>query len=559
MITLHRYILSELLKTFLLAAVAVTTLFVLGGGIFNAVSRQGLGGEAILALMPLLIQGGLTITVPIAALFAGTIVYGRLAADNELVACRAAGINLARVFLAAGLLALFVGLFAALFVNFVLPGMIGRAEAFLKNNLRGIAEQQLQTKGYIASERFFRGELYMTGEDVETRFDPAQLRARGWDPELDYISIQAPTFLQLDENGEVERFLVAADGWVQFDTQHDPVEVFAIVRDAWDLSVAPQPMIAHSENTPVGPIPVALPIRSNPSFLTLTRLIEVQRQPWTYPEIGEAIADYKSDLVRRQAQLDLVERLAAGVGVELEDQDGGRLTLTATTATAAPRHRIELTGITLRRESAEPGVATRLVAAAGGLAPLPVRRGAEAVAVELVLTSVDGQPVTLTRPGDPAFGPPRTRKEERLRGLRLVDVAVGELLGVDAATVLGPTEPPVMQTAELVEERGAIRAAAAALGREVAALHHFRFGYAVGALVAVLIGATLGVIFRSHRALLAFGLSVVPLLVLGVLLMAGRQNAERAGTELVGLAIIWGGIGLMVVANGVLQFVGIRR
>jgi len=31
--------------------------------------------------------------LPVAALFATTMVYGRLAADNELTACRAAGIS----------------------------------------------------------------------------------------------------------------------------------------------------------------------------------------------------------------------------------------------------------------------------------------------------------------------------------------------------------------------------------------------------------------------------------------------------------------------------------
>ena len=90
MVTLHGYILRELLKTLGLTLAALTVLFTMGGGLYNVIRYEGVSAADVLSFIPLLLPIVLTLTLPIAALFAATMVYGRLAADNELVACRAA-------------------------------------------------------------------------------------------------------------------------------------------------------------------------------------------------------------------------------------------------------------------------------------------------------------------------------------------------------------------------------------------------------------------------------------------------------------------------------------
>src|SRR5262245_40334410 len=117
MFTLHGYILRELLKNFALSMIALTALFTLAGGIFNTVAYEGVTSSDLLSFLPLLFPIVVTLTMPVAALFACTMVYGRLAADNELTACRAAGINVHRLLLPAGLLAIFVSLFTVSFTN----------------------------------------------------------------------------------------------------------------------------------------------------------------------------------------------------------------------------------------------------------------------------------------------------------------------------------------------------------------------------------------------------------------------------------------------------------
>ncbi len=93
---LHRMILWELLKVFVMSLVGITGILLLAGIVAEA-SQQGLGPGQILAAIPLLIPSTLPYTIPATTLFASCMVYGRLASDNEILAIKAAGINIMQV------------------------------------------------------------------------------------------------------------------------------------------------------------------------------------------------------------------------------------------------------------------------------------------------------------------------------------------------------------------------------------------------------------------------------------------------------------------------------
>ncbi len=93
---LHRMILWELTKVFLMSLFGITGILLLAGIVAEA-SQQGLGPGQILAAIPLLIPSTLPYTIPATTLFAASVVYGRLAADNEILAIKAAGINILQV------------------------------------------------------------------------------------------------------------------------------------------------------------------------------------------------------------------------------------------------------------------------------------------------------------------------------------------------------------------------------------------------------------------------------------------------------------------------------
>jgi lipopolysaccharide export system permease protein len=93
---LQRSIFWELVKVFVLSLIGITGIILLAGIIAEA-SQRGLSPTQILAVIPLLIPSFLPYTIPATTLFATCLVYGRLAHDNEVVAIKAAGINILKV------------------------------------------------------------------------------------------------------------------------------------------------------------------------------------------------------------------------------------------------------------------------------------------------------------------------------------------------------------------------------------------------------------------------------------------------------------------------------
>src|SRR5947208_7124580 len=89
-------VLWELCKVFLIALVGITGILLMAGIIAEA-SQQGLGPAQILAAIPLLVPSTLPYTIPATTLFATCVVYGRLSADNEILAIKSSGINVLQV------------------------------------------------------------------------------------------------------------------------------------------------------------------------------------------------------------------------------------------------------------------------------------------------------------------------------------------------------------------------------------------------------------------------------------------------------------------------------
>ena len=89
---LQRYVMGEVIRSFILALLTITIVFVLFI-VMTEATRNGLSPRDILALIPFVIPGSLPYTVPVSLLFSVTVVYGRLAGDNEVIAVKTAGLS----------------------------------------------------------------------------------------------------------------------------------------------------------------------------------------------------------------------------------------------------------------------------------------------------------------------------------------------------------------------------------------------------------------------------------------------------------------------------------
>ena len=140
---LHRKIFFELAKVFVLSLVGIMSLLVMAGIVAEA-TQQGLKPGQILAVIPLLVPSFLPYTIPATTLFASCVVYGRLARDNEILAIKAAGINIMKVawpalFLGTAMSCLTMGLYYRLipYTHYLLRArVLNDVEDFLYDMLR---------------------------------------------------------------------------------------------------------------------------------------------------------------------------------------------------------------------------------------------------------------------------------------------------------------------------------------------------------------------------------------------------------------------------------------
>src|SRR5579885_3434376 len=93
---LQRYVIFEVVRAFSLALLTMSSIFVLF--MVAAQARDiGLEPKDIVELVPYVIPSTLPYTIPVSLLFAVTVVYGRLAGDNEIIAIKTAGVSVMKV------------------------------------------------------------------------------------------------------------------------------------------------------------------------------------------------------------------------------------------------------------------------------------------------------------------------------------------------------------------------------------------------------------------------------------------------------------------------------
>ena len=92
MATLPRYVLTEVIKVFVVSVTALTLLVVLGF-VGREATAQGLPLVPTLRLIPYFLPETLRVTVPMTLLLSCTTVFSRISGANEIVAVKAMGIS----------------------------------------------------------------------------------------------------------------------------------------------------------------------------------------------------------------------------------------------------------------------------------------------------------------------------------------------------------------------------------------------------------------------------------------------------------------------------------
>ena len=87
-----RYVFFELAKIFVISSFAFVALMLIIG-IAEEAKQRGLGPDILVQLVPYILPKALMFAMPATSLFSVCVVFGRMAADNEMVAIKSMGLN----------------------------------------------------------------------------------------------------------------------------------------------------------------------------------------------------------------------------------------------------------------------------------------------------------------------------------------------------------------------------------------------------------------------------------------------------------------------------------
>jgi len=510
---LHKYIFRELLKVFAPAVVALTLILSLGS-VLRPMQEFGVGPRQAVHLMGYFLPITLTFVLPIAALFAGALVYGRLAGDNELDACKASGISFLRLVHPGLALALIVASTNLILSFHVMPIFVHLAEKSLKADAKQILFRNIQRRGYYE----LPGSRYRIYADYA-------------DPQTDMLSGVVVAQVGRDR---IEDIFGGDAAKVYFNPQGQLNEVRVVVHKPYKLGLADEGMAEW------------LPFTCEFGSL-LGDDIKFKR-------IGQMRA-IQADLTRFNPVKRIARETYAQFVTELLAQD------IAKNITREPTGSYELRGEpnSVRFVAAIVSVQARVVELSGGVVVSEYDANNTQLLYRLrsaraSLYIEDGEPMpTLTmdiyRAREEGSG--QLRMRHVVRGLTL-PAPVTEVF--KSGNILEDIRPQVLESALEKGPSPTLRGLHDELQRqirrtltEIKGEVHSRLAFGMGCVPMILIGIGLGVIKKGGHMLSAFAASCVPAAVLIVCIIGGKQVTENPGSQAVaGMLLTWAGLVVLV-------------
>ena len=305
MLILHFYLARELLKTFLMTSVTLTLLVVMGGGVANIFRGEAVGAEGMAKIFLFLTPVAITLILPVAALFSAAITYGRAAADNEILACRAAGINIHKLLLSALVLGVFVTLFTLWSWNYLLPTLSQQIENLTRNDLPNIVMGQFQKAKPLAFGRY-----RMTARQCTT-LDQSSL-AQDVPTDHAYLQLSGVAFCEAEDE-EAVRFGTADITIVDFDRSEAIPRVTVDLQGvrSFDSTRKQYYELAHQV---LGPFTIPLSPRRKMKFETVGTLLSYRHRPELIPDVADKLVGAKREMMAHCLYQDVVRQLDPALG-----------------------------------------------------------------------------------------------------------------------------------------------------------------------------------------------------------------------------------------------------
>ncbi len=516
--TLHRYIFRELFKVFILATVAMTLILSLGF-LLKPIQDYGVSPGQILHLIGYLTPITLTFVLPMSALFAASMVYGRFAADRELDACRASGIGLWTLVYPGLCLATLVAI-ANLILSFhVAPAFVQRSEESVKANAEQILFRNLQRKGYYTLPK-----------------STLKIYAEQADPDKNILE---GVIIIDTKDANIQRMVLAKSAKVKFETHSEYNNVKIIAEDTTRIDDLSSVEIGNSViERQFEPL-----LADSIKFYKLDKLKSIRADKLKYPPVRKAAMQAYDQMLLEVVCAHFQQTFtSAAPQVLLQDADGRRdyfLTAAGCTVNSskeltlnlvAPIQMVEYDRVLNQKIKRECQTATCRLDNNQAAPRLELNLenptwdrgdGIKNVAIVKFINNVDiPAPV-----------------EEKLSPLSVLDALAG---------IGQPNSPLPKPSARLQNNLKQVQYKLSGVNDEIDAEINSRLVWGLGCVSLILTGIALGVFFRGGHLLSAFGASAVPAGVLIIFIVAGKQITKNdATTAAMGVTTMWLGLILL--------------
>ncbi len=517
--TLHRYIFRELLRVFILATVGLTLILSLGG-ILRPVQEYGVGPQQVVHILLYFMPITLTFVLPMAALFASALTYGRFASDNEFDACRASGIGISTLVYPGFVLAVLVAIANLLLSFHVMPYFVHLAEKSLKADAKQILFRNIQRRGFYSPPTDGRRQYLIYADHADWRTDTL----------FGIVVVQA-------ESQRVKRIITSEVTRAQIDPHDRFNEVHLTTYNTRQMGEADDlwgEIGTASFKREFGSL-----LGDDIKFKRIREMKQIRNDLMLFDPIARMARETYAQLATEMLARDIRDKLAASqagsyglqgdphsvrffaAGCALEEQ---------TCITLMPPILVEqydsASGERLRRMRCEK-------------AEIRVEQDAREPILSLDLHSarVEETGQLHVRPIIKNLVLPEQMKQRLTNGPILQVIAPDSM-----ASVLGAEPGPILAK----QQRALVKEITDTLV-DIKAEINSRLVFGLGCIPMILIGIGLGVIQRGGHLLSAFGASCLPAAVLIIAIISGKNITENVGAHgPSGILLMWGGLGFLV-------------
>ncbi len=538
--TLQRYICWEMGKTFVLTTIGLTIVLSTCGGIYNLTRLSDITPRQTAILLLMVVPLFAAFSLPIAALFSATLTYGRMAADNEIMACRGSGIGTRMLFAPCMVISVLSAGLTFVLLNFVIPELLTQMQAQL------VSQTGIST--YV-SQQVKRGLNYQNLRIYAEQAEPVPVPSGR--SNLEAVILKGVVFLTF-ANDELLRMGTCDSAALKFDLNRQP-PVFEAELDAFtgiNFS-ANRAGVPETGSLRLGPY--ELPTRGvvgrrRVGFQTLGRLwYFLDHLEEGFSKVSDELKTTREMIFEKTVLDDVRHDLSQPDGIVLEGTDYDlRLQSSQSELRYDPDHQrnvLELTPVLLTQRGDSNRLSVSYRAAVGTISLQPIGENEFGLYVHLVK---EVQVAESTEPGT-SMESSRPREWGPLHLPTAVQATLQnplyrptQLMNSSTRLGLGP---------EIDAQHRKLLGIYSKYWNDIITEIHVRSVYSVSVLVLAVLGAALGIIFRGGQPLVAFGISFVPSLIVFLLTVLGKGMARDVASLPLGLAVMWGGLLTVAMLN----------